>query len=355
MRNLLLIGGFVIFGIIMFSCSVYAVDETEQAIVTRFGEVQGDVKTVPGLYFKAPFNIDQVTTYDKRLLRVDAPPQAMPDRNLLLLDIDVYARYRITDAIQFRKTLNSEDSARQVLGQIVNDALRAEVAQLRRSEIIGADVQVDEEGFAVTDADGNSLVTASESRSEMLARVLEAVVQDLADEPEPYGVEIVDVRVKRADFPVEVSDRVFARMTSEREKIARRLRAEGEEQSRNIRADANRQAEVIRADADKRSNQLRGEGEASAIAILAEALERDPEFFAFRRSLEAYRSIFDPGTTVILSADSPLFQFLDTSGGELSGQAAGTDTLEHQGMTEDTEAMEAASGGEAMTDEGEGQ
>ena len=348
MRNLLLIGGFVIFGIIMFSCSVYTVDETEQVIVTRFGEVQGNVKTEPGLYFKAPFNVDQVTKYDKRLLRIDAPPQAMLDKNLLLLDIDVYARYRITDAVQFRKTLNSEGNARSALGQRVNAALRAEVADLQRSQIIGAEVELDDDGFAITDDEGNTKVTATESRTDMLDRVLVAVRQDLADEPEPFGVEMVDVRIKRADFPDEVSDRVFARMEAERAKIAERLRGEGTEQSRSIRANANRQVEVLLAEADKESNQLRGEGEARAIAILAEALERDPEFFAFRRSLEAYRSIFDQGTTVILSADAPLFQFLSTAGGELSGLAEGTDPLEHQGMEETPE-------DEAMTEESEGQ
>ena len=325
MRNLLFIGGFVIFGIIMFSCSVYTVDETEQAILTRFGEVQGDVKTQPGLYFKAPFNIDQVTTYDKRLLRIDAQPQEMLDINLLLLDIDVYARYRITEAIQFRKTLNTEENARRVLGQKVNAALRAEVAQLQRSAIIGGDVEIDEEGLAITDDEGNSRVTATESRTEMLGRVLAAVREDLADEPEAFGVEMVDVRIKRADFPAEVSDRVFARMESEREKIARRLRAEGEERSRNIRAEANRDVEVILAEADRTSNQLRGAGEASAIAILAEALGEDPEFFAFRRSLEAYREFFDQGTTVILSADADLFQFLDTSGTQAAEGPEGTE------------------------------
>ena len=314
MRNLIIIGGFVIFAIIMFSCSVYTVDQTEQAILTRFGEVQGGVKTEPGLYFKAPFNIDQATKYDKRLLRIDAPPQEMLDVNLLLLDIDVYARYRIIDAIQFRKTLNTPENARRVLAQKVNAALRAEVAQLVRSEIIGGDVETDDDGLAITDDDGNSKVTSTETRTELLNRVLASVRADLADEPEGFGVEMVDVRIKRADFPLEVSDRVFARMTSEREKIARRLRAEGEERSRTIRAEANRDVEVILAQADRRSNQLRGEGEARAIAILAEALGEDPDFFAFRRSLEAYREIFDEGTTVILSADADIFNFLDNPG-----------------------------------------
>jgi membrane protease subunit HflC len=314
MRNLVIIGGLIIFGIIMFSCSVYTVDQTEQAILTRFGEVQGEVKTAPGLYFKAPFNIDKVATYDKRLLRIDAPPQDMLDKNLLLLDIDVYARYRIIEAVQFRKTLSNEENARRVLGQKVNAALRAEVAQLERPQIIGGDVETDEEGLAITDEEGNSRVTATESRTDMLGRVLAAVREDLADEPESFGVEMVDVRIKRADFPAAVSGRVFARMESEREKIARRLRAEGEERSRTIRAEANRDVEVILAQADQRSNQLRGQGEAKAIAILAEALGADPEFFAFRRSLNAYREFFDQGTTVILSADADLFKFLDSPG-----------------------------------------
>ena len=315
MRNLLIIAGLLIFGIIVFSCSVYTVDETEQAILTRFGEVQGGVKTDPGLYFKAPFSIDKVTTYDKRLLRIDAPPQEMLDKNLLLLDIDVYARYRIVDAVQFRKTLNTEENARRTLGQRVNAALRAEVTQLERSDIIGGDVELDDEGLAITDDEGNSRVTATETRTEMLNRVLASVVADLADEPEDFGVRMIDVRIKRADFPQAVSGRVFARMQSEREKIARRLRAEGEERSRTIRAEANQEVEVILAEADRTSNQLRGAGEARAIAILAEALGADPEFFAFRRSLEAYRQFFDQGTTVILSADADLFSFLDSPGG----------------------------------------
>ena len=340
MRNLLIIGGLLIFGLIVFSCSVYTVDETEQAILTRFGEVKGGVKTDPGLYFKAPFNIDTVTTYDKRLLRIDAPPQEMLDKNLLLLDIDVYARYRIVDAVQFRKTLSTEENARRTLGQRVNAALRAEVTQLERSEIIGGDVDIDEEGLAITDDEGNSRVTATESRTEMLDRVLAAVVADLADETEDFGVVMVDVRIKRADFPAAVSGRVFARMESEREKIARRLRAEGEERSRTIRAEANRDVEVILAQADRTSNQLRGTGEARAIAILADALGADPEFFAFRRSLDAYRAFFDEGTTVILSAGAELFQFLDNSGANVTGTSGGSESQGEAGLPEASESLD---------------
>ena len=311
MRNLLIIGGLLLIGLIVFSCSVYTVDETEQVILTRFGEVQS-VETSPGLYFKAPFNIDRVTVYEKRVLRIDAPPERMLDVNLNILEIDVYARYRITDAVQFRKTLNTEENARRVLGQKINAALRAEVAGRTREEIIGGKVELDELGNPITDDEGNSRVEATNTRTELLLRVLTSVQLELEEEDEPFGVEMRDVRIKRADFPGEVSERVFERMRSEREKIARRLRAEGEEESRRVRADANRQAEIILAEADRDSSRLRGEGEAEAISILAEALEQDPEFFAFRRSLEAYRNFMNTGTTVILSADADLFQFLDS-------------------------------------------
>ena len=314
MRNLLIIGGFLIFGLIVFSCSVFTVDETEQVIVTRFGEVQ-NVETNPGLYFKAPFNIDQVTRYEKRVLRIDAPVERMLDVNLNILEIDVYARYRITDSVEFRKTLNTEENARRVLGQKINAALRAEIADRTREEIIGGDPELDEDGSPITDDEGNTRVLATESRTVLLDRVLAAVQKDLEEEAQPFGVAMLDVRIKRADFPGEVSGRVFERMRSEREKIARRLRAEGEEESRRIRAEANRDAEIILAEADRDSNRLRGDGEAQSIAILAEALEEDPEFFAFRRSLEAYRQFFNQGTTVILSADAELFQFLDNPGG----------------------------------------
>jgi membrane protease subunit HflC len=313
MRNLLIIGGLLIFGLIVFSCSVYTVDETEQVILTRFGEVQS-VETLPGLYFKAPFNIDRVTTYEKRVLRIDAPPERMLDVNLNILEIDVYARYRIIDAVQFRKTLNTEENARRVLGQKINAALRAEVAGRTREEIIGGKVELDELDNPITDDEGNSKVEATDTRTELLGRVLQSVQRDLEGEAEPFGVEMRDVRIKRADFPGEVSERVFERMRSEREKIARRLRAEGEEESRRVRSDANRRAEIILAEADRDSNRLRGDGEAQAIAILAEALEQDPEFFAFRRSLEAYRQFLNTGTTVILSAEADLFQFLDSPG-----------------------------------------
>ena len=312
MRNLVIAGVVVIVALIVISQSLYVVQETEQVVVTRFGDVKS-VHTSPGLYVKAPF-VDTITTYDRRLLRIDAPPSQFLDRDINILEIDVYGRYKIVDPRAFLQTLTTEDNARSILAQRINSSLRAEVAERSREEIIGGDVELDESGEPVTDDEGNSRVRATDSRTELLDDVRVAVQENLAAEDPSFGVEMVDIRVKRADFPQEVAGRIFERMRSDREKISRRLRAEGEEEARTRRAAADREVEVILAAADRDSNRLRGDGEAQAIAILAESLNKDPEFFSFRRSLDAYKEFLNQETTVILSSESEIFKYLQSPG-----------------------------------------
>jgi membrane protease subunit HflC len=312
MRNLVIAGVVVIVALIVISQSLYVVQETEQVVVTRFGDVQ-NVHTSPGLYVKAPF-VDTITTYDRRLLRIDAPPSQFLDRDINILEIDVYGRYKIVDPRAFLQTLTTEDNARSILAQRINSSLRAEVAERSREEIIGGDVELDESGEPVTDDEGNSRVRATNSRTELLDDVRVAVQENLAAEDPSFGVEMVDIRVKRADFPQEVAGRIFERMRSDREKISRRLRAEGEEEARTRRAAADREVEVILAAADRDSNRLRGDGEAQAIAILAESLNKDPDFFSFRRSLDAYKEFLSQDTTVILSSESEIFKYLQSPG-----------------------------------------
>ena len=312
MRILVIIGVLVIVGLIVTAQSLFTVDETEQVIVTRFGEVR-EVRKNPGLYLKVPF-VDSVTSYDKRVLRIDAPADSFLDKDTDILEIDVYARYQIVDPIQFRKTLITESTARDVLGNRINAALRAVIATRDREEIIGGKLERDELDNPVVDEAGNTIVEPTESRTEILAEVLAAVTEALEQEPEQFGIVMIDIRVKRADFPSEVANEIFERMRSDRLKIATGLRSEGEEESKKIRAIASRDREVLLANADKESSIRRGAGEAEAIRILAEALQRDPEFFAFRRSLEAYKAFLNERTTVILPADSELFRFLEQPG-----------------------------------------
>ena len=328
MRNLVITGVLVILALIVITQSLFIVQETEQVVVTRFGDVQS-VHTSPGLYFKAPF-VDSVINYDRRLLRIDAPPSQFLDRDINILEIDVYGRFRINDPRAFLQTLTTEENARSILAQRINSSLRAEVAERSREEIIGGDVELDESGEPVTDDEGNSRVQPTNSRTELLEDVIAAVQVNLAQEDPSFGVEMIDVRIKRADFPQEVAGRIFERMRSDREKISRRLRAEGEEEARTRRAAADRDVEVILAGADRDASRLRGDGEAQAISILAESLNQDPEFFSFRRSLDAYKAFLNQRTTVILSSDAPIFRFLQSPGegsSETTNGQAVTDPL----------------------------
>ena len=403
MKTLIVVGVIVILGLIFLwpgkgqLKALYVVEQTEQVLVTRFGEVKSEHKS-SGLYFKVPF-VDTVITFDRRILRIDAPPVAMPDKDKQNLVIDSYARYRITDLVQFRKTLQTENNARSRLGDIVTSALRAQIALRDRNEIIGARPVLDAEGNPEEDDEGLPRIEGTESRTAMLQQVVDGVrlrvdaeetteimtvptgptfslilarpaisggditvtggpdggntegldivitdfdeagnavkfaiqedetvaagttftLQYFVERQEPLGIEVVDVRIKRADFPASVTPTIFTRMRAERNRIATRFRSEGDEEDLKIRAGANKDREIILAEADKTANQVRGEGEAEAIRILAEALEEDPEFFAFRRSLEAYRRILNQGTTVIMSADADLFRFLDSPGTSSSG------------------------------------
>jgi len=312
MRNLIIAGVIIVVALLVISQTLYVVQEIEQVVVTRFGDVKS-IHTSPGLYVKAPF-VDTITSYDKRLLRIDAPPSQFLDRDINILEIDVYGRFRINDPRAFLQTLTTEENARTILAQRINSSLRAEVAERSREQIIGGNVELDASGEPVTDDEGNSQVLPTNSRTELLQDVIAAVQESLADESPSFGVEMIDVRIKRADFPQEVAGRIFERMRSDREKISRRLRAEGEEEARTRRAAADREVEVILAAADRDSNRLRGDGEGQAISILAESLNKNPDFFSFRRSLEAYTNFLDERTTVILSSESEIFKFLQSPG-----------------------------------------
>ena len=306
MRNLIIVAIVIIVGLVVLRQALYVVDVTEQVIILRFGEVV-DTRTTPGLSVKAPF-VDTVVRLDKRILRIDAPPVSMPDQDKENLVIDIYARYRITDPVQFRKTLQTESTARSRLGDIVTSTLRDRVALRDRTDIIGAKPLIDESGNPVVDEEGLPLVEGQETRTEILDEVLQAVRQ--TTQRDNFGIEMIDVRIKRADFPEAVTASIYTRMRAERNRIAAGFRAEGEEEDRKIRAATDRDRDVILAEAERESNKRRGEGEAEAISILAEALNRDPELFAFLRSLEAYQSIIRQQDTIILSSDAPLFDYL---------------------------------------------
>ena len=292
--------------LIAVSQTFFTVDETQFAVVTRFGDIQRSV-TNPGLNLKAPL-VEQVTRFDKRLLRVDVPPASMPDRESQFLEIDAYTRYRIEDPEKFWRRLRDEFTAANRISNIVISEIRQRVAASSREDIIGGAITKLPDGTVVVEARKSS--DGSDTRAALMNKVLvgsNAAVQSAGND---FGISIHDVRIKRADFPTAVEQTVFNRMRTERDVKAKKFRADGEEEYLTISADVDRQATIILANADRQSNELRGEGEAEAIRIFATALESDPEFFAFRRSLESYTKFLTQNTTVILSADNDLFQYL---------------------------------------------
>ena len=248
----------------------FVVDEKKVAIVTRFGEIQREVKS-PGLNVKAPF-LDNVTYFEKRLLNFDAPPDSLLTKDKKRLIIDVFARGRIVNPSLFRERLGDEVTAAARAAEIVTSELRREIASHDQSEII------------------------TTQRDLMLANVLASVKPKLAE----FGIDVIDVRIKRADFPGEIAESVYSRMQAERKRKADKERAEGAEIDAQVRADADRKATIILANAERDSSIIRGCGEAQATAVFAQALEQDPDFYTFQRSLESFKAILAQGTTVVL-------------------------------------------------------
>jgi membrane protease subunit HflC len=258
------------------------VDETELAIITRFGDPQRSIKS-PGLYVKTPF-IDIATKFEKRLLLFDAPAESLLTADKKRLIIDVYARGRITDPLLFFQRVRSVTEARSRVIDIVASELRREIAADLQSDII------------------------SGKREFIENQVRDGVRPIIAE----LGIDVIDVRIKRADFPQAIASSVYERMKAERKRIADRERAEGAEADLQKRAEVDRESVEIVSEAQKKSDIIRGEAEASAISIFAEALEQDPEFYRFQRTLEAYGKFMTDNTTIVLPANSDLFEFLQS-------------------------------------------
>jgi len=284
MNKLIIPGLIVLVLLIVLMQWLFTIDQTEVAIVTRFGEPKR-VIVDPGLKIKTPF-IDRVTKFDKRLLRYDAIPADLLTKDKKTLHIDAYARYRIIDPLLFYQTVKDEQGANRRVGDLVDSALREEIAQDNQVDIIKTE------------------------RETIMKRVLAISTEKALS----FGIEIIDIRTKRIDFLDTIEENIFARMQAERDRIAKGFRAEGEEEAAKIMADVDRQKTIILADAEKEANILLGEGEARAIKILADALEQDPEFYSFQRSLEAYQKFLTQNSTVVLQSDSALFKYLDKPG-----------------------------------------
>jgi membrane protease subunit HflC len=260
--------------------SLFIVDETKQAIVLQFGKPIRAIQE-SGLNWKIPF-IQNVVFFEDRLLVYDAAPTEIITKDKKTLIVDNYARWKIVDPLKFLQTVRDLNGAQIRLDDIIYSELRVDLGLFDMSEIV------------------------SERREGIMKRVTE-----ISDEKaNTYGIQIVDVRIKRVDLPPENEKYIFDRMKAERERIAKQYRAEGQEESAKIIAETEREKTVILAEAYKTAQTLKGEGEAESVKIYAESFNQDPEFYKFYRTLEAYRKTFKDKTTVLLSTDSDFLKYL---------------------------------------------
>ena len=291
------IGAIVIVIGIFAAFSVFTVRETDQVLVLQFGEWKNTVQD-PGLHYKHFWQ--SAKKYESRVLSVD------PDAEEVLLNdqkrilVDAFARYRITDPLRFFQTVRNEATFGNRFGNILTSTVKEVVAQRALEDML------------------------SEQRNTVMEDIRDSVANDTAG----FGIEVVDIRIGRTELPEAVSQNVYDRMRTEREREANLLRAEGEENARRIRATADRQQVEIVAEAQREAQVLRGNGDAARNAILGKAYGKDPEFFEFFRSLEAYRETFAAGgTTMVLSPDSDFFRYFGDVGGLPERQKTGATTL----------------------------
>jgi len=271
---------FIAAALIVGYSSLFTVYQTQQALVVRLGEPRPPVPD-PGLHVKAPF-IDSVVYIDKRILDLEAPPQEVIASDQKRLVVDAFARYRIKDPLRFYQTLGSINGANSQLSILLNSALRRVLGEVTFTHVV------------------------RDQRADLMARIRELVDREAT----AFGIEVVDVRIRRADLPEQNSQAVYQRMQTERQREAAEFRAQGAQRAQEIRSRADREVTVLVADATSKSEQIRGEGDATRNQIFADAFNQDPDFFAFYRSMQAYeQGMKSTDTRMLLAPDSEFFKY----------------------------------------------
>ena len=267
--------------VIILLTTVFKVDVTKQVVILQFGK---PVRTIqePGLHWKLPTPIQNAVFFDNRILEYDVQPAEVLSTDKKTLTVDNYVRWRIVDPLLFMQTLQAIPNAVTRLDDIVYSEIRRELGLHNMQEII------------------------TDNREQ----IMEAVTVASFEATKPYGIEVVDVRIKRVDLPEENEESIYARMKAERERQANRYRSEGDEESQKIIAATEKEKTIILADAYKLAEEVRGEGEAIALEIYANAYSADPNFYEFLKTLETYKSVIDTSTTLVLPADSKLFELM---------------------------------------------
>jgi len=279
--------GLIIIVVLLISIFVlkplYTVEETEQAVVLEWGVNPVKVSKDAGLHVKLPSPFQSVIKFEKRLLQYDAQPREIITKDKKTLILDNYARWKIGDPIKFLQTVKNENGAQTRIDDIVYSELRVETASHDQSDVI----------------------------AQQRESIMKKVTERCNEKAKEYGIEIVDVRIKRADLPQENEQSVFQRMVAERERQAKKYRSEGESEATRIRAEADKESRIIISEAYKQAQISKGEGDAQAIKIYGEAYNKDPDFYSFLRTLETYDKSLSGKTTGVFSTDSEVFKLFE--------------------------------------------
>jgi len=291
--------------VLVLSSGGYTVDETQQIIITQFGRPVGEAITEPGLHFKIPF-IQVANRFDKRFLEWDGDANQVPTRDKRFIWVDTYARWKIIDPLKFFERLRDELGAQSRLDDILDGETRNAIARHDLVEVVRSTNRPPDEVEVESEEEEAILEQIETGRATIVAEVLESAQERTAD----LGIELIDFQLKRINYVAEVQQDVFARMIAERNRVAERYRSEGEGEAARIRGEGERDLKRIQSEAYRTAQEMQGEADAEATGVYAEAYNRDASFYAFMKSLETLEATADSDSTLILSTDTELLEYL---------------------------------------------
>ena len=292
--------------LIVLSGATYQVSEVDQVIVTQFGNPIGEAVTEAGLHFKVPF-IQKTNYFDKRFLEWDGNPNQVPTKDKRFIWVDTYARWRIVDPLRFFERLRDERGAQSRLDDILDGETRNSVARYDLIEIVRSSNRNPDDVLVESEEEAAILEPIGMGRGKIALEILERSAVSTAD----FGIELLDLRLKRINYVEEVQQDVFARMIAERQRIAEEFRSEGQGEAARSGGERDRELQRIQSEAYREAEELRGVADGEATTIYGEAYSRDANFYAFTKSLETYEKTMDPNTVLILGTDNELLKYLE--------------------------------------------
>jgi modulator of FtsH protease HflC len=305
----IIIAAIVVVGLFLFTAA-YVVDETEQVVVTQFGKFVGEPKIEPGLYFKVPV-IQQATYFPKNLQHWDGDPGQIPTLDKTYIWVDAFARWRVIDPVKFFQTVNNVVGAQARLDNIIDPAVRNLITENRLIETVRrTNRRLDTSEVGIEEIEQDKPPVSVFMITTGREKITEAIVAQAQPKLNQFGIELVDVKLKRINYVEEVRESVYARMIAERKQIAEKFRSEGQGEARKILGEKERDLKEITSEAYRTAQEIKGKADAEATRLYAEAYGVDPDFYSFTKTLETYSEAMDKNSSVVLSTDTEFFKYL---------------------------------------------